>query len=335
MIRLIAAAVLLACSCAAWADFSDAPRVPVLLEQLQARYGFTASQLNDVRATLRGAQLMPQLLHEERHAKEKTLAWSAYRKIAVNARNVTAGLAFMHENQRWLDKAEAIYGVPPSVITAILGVETRYGRNTGHVRTIDALSTMAFEHDRRSDFFFSELEQFFVLCRDDGLDPSTVQGSYAGALGMAQFMPSNYRRLAVDFDGSGTANLWSAPDAIGSIANYLVHYDPVRRWQRGMPIMLPATAPGRLPADVTVNPRQIDSLVGSLEQGGIRSASGVVLPASLPAAFVRLDGAGTQQADWMVLSPFYAIMSYNPRIFYAMAVSQLAQELAHARRGDR
>lgn len=309
--------------------------MPALLAQLQTRYGFTADQLDDVRTALRGAQLMPQLLHEERHAKERTLAWSSYRRIAVNPRNVAAGLAFMRENRHWLDKAEAIYGVPPNVITAILGVETRYGRNTGHVRTIDALSTMAFEHDRRSDFFFAELEQFFVLCRDDGLDPSALRGSYAGALGMAQFMPSNYRRLAVDFDGSGTANLWSAADAIGSIANYLVSYDPARRWQRGMPIMLPATAPSTLPAAVTVNPRQIDSVVGSLERNGIRNVTGVEVPANLPAAFVRLDGAGTQQADWMVLSPFYAIMSYNPRIFYAMAVSQLALKLAHARQGDR
>lgn len=330
--RLIALGLVFFCTCA-WADFSTAPQVPALLEQLRAREGFDAAQLAVVRDALKQAQFLPQLIQSERNAKERTLSWAAYRPIAVNATNIQNGAAFMRANRHWLAKAEALYGVPPAVVTAIIGVETKYGAFTGQTRALDALTTMAFRHPTRGAFFLSELEKFFVLCRDDGLAPATLKGSYAGALGYVQFMPSNYLRLAVDFDGDGKVDLWSAPDAIGSVANYLVHYDPKRSWRRGEPLIVAARTPATLPASVSVNALQAATTIGGLAQAGITSAHGDALPATLAAGFVRLDGAAQYPANWIVLPNFYAIMSYNPRIFYAMAVAQLAAELAGAGAG--
>lgn len=324
--RFAALALLLFASCA-WADFSGAPQVPALLKQLRTQHGFDKAQLASVRSALKNARFLPQLIHTERHSKEKTLTWDRYRTIAVNPRNIKNGQAFMRVQHRWLAKAEAIYGVPPAVVTAVLGVETKYGRNTGHVRALDALATMAFKHPTRGPFFLSELGQFFVLCRDDGLDPEALKGSYAGALGDAQFMPSNYLRLGVDFDGNGTVDLWSPADAIGSVANYLAHYDHANGWQRGIPLVVAAQAPATLPTSVTANSRHPSTRVKALKQAGIVAAGGTPLPSQLRVGFVRLDGATQTPADWIALPNFYAVMSYNPRTFYAMAVSQLAVAL--------
>ncbi|TAM09787.1 MAG: lytic murein transglycosylase [Nevskiaceae bacterium] len=330
--RLIALGLVLLSTCA-WADFSTAPQVPALLSQLQAQEGFDAAQLAGVRDALKQAQFLPQLIQTERTAKEHTLTWDAYRPIAVNAHNIDNGEAFMRVNHHWLAKAEALYGVPPAVVTAILGVETKYGTYTGRARALDALATMAFRHPTRGPFFLSELEKFFVLCRDDGFAPTALKGSYAGALGAAQFMPSNYLRLAVDFDGDGKVDLWSIPDAIGSVAHYLAQYDRTRSWRRGEPLIVAARVPAVLPAGVGVNARRADTTIAALARVGVSSAHGDVLPPTLPAGFVRLDGAIRSPADWIALPNFYAVMSYNPRIFYAMAVSQLAAALADAGAG--
>lgn len=311
----------------AQADFSRAPKAQTLYQNLRTKDGFNAAELAVVRKALANAQFLPALIHTAQHSKEKTLSWDAYRPIAVNPSNVENGLAFMQAQHKWLAKAEKVYGVPPAVITAVLGVETKYGTYTGHVRALDALSTMAFKHPTRGAFFMSELEQFFVLCRDDNFKPETPESSYAGALGYAQFMPSNYLRLGVDFDGNGRVDLWSAADAIGSIANYLVHYDHHRGWHRGQALVLPAGAPQKLPQALNVNARHAPSDLTKLAHAGIVPATATTLPHDLPAGFIRLDGAKTTRADWIALPNFYAIMSYNPRIFYAMAVSQLTRAL--------
>lgn len=320
---------------AAWAlpvraDFSRAPQAKTLYQHLRAQSHFDSAQIEVVRKALENAQFLPQLIHTEQNAKEKTLTWDAYRPIAVNPRNLENGLAFMQVQHKWLNKAQQVYGVPPAVIVAILGVETKYGTYTGHVRALDALATMAFKHPTRGAFFLSELEQFFVLCRDDKFAPEEPESSYAGALGYAQFMPSNYLRLGVDFDGNGRVDLWSAADAIGSIANYLVQYDHHRGWQDGQALMVPAHAPEKLSSSVAVNARHAPETLADLQHQNITPAVAVNLPGTLPAGFVRLDGATKTPADWIALPNFYAIMSYNPRIFYAMAVSQLAHELEHA-----
>jgi len=311
----------------AQADFSHAPQTPQLLASLRDQHGFSTAQLAQVRAALRDAQLLPQLIHTEQHAKERTLSWDDYAPIHINPTNIANGVRFMQAQRTWLTRAEDEYGVPAAVITAVLGVETKYGRFTGHVRVLDALATMGFDHPTRGPFFLSELEQFFVLCRDDDLKPTQPEGSYAGAMGAAQFMPSNYLKLGVDFDNDGSVDLWSAPDAIGSIANYLVNYAPDRGWDRGMPLMVPAKVTRTPPASLTINGKRATTTVAALRDDGITPQRS--LPGDLHAGLVRLDGHDDQQ-DWIALHNFYAVMTYNPRIFYAMAVAQLAEALTAA-----
>ena len=211
------------CLCAsASADFSGDARTPRLLQDLKTQYAFSPAELDQVKAALKDARELPQLIHSEQTNKEKTLTWEDYRPLHVMPANISNGLRFLQEQKQWLDKAQERYGVPPEVVTALLGVETKYGIFTGRYRVLDSLSTLGYEHPSRAPFFFGELLQFFVLCRDDRLDPGAVRGSYAGAMGMAQFMPSNYRSLAVDFDGDGRVDLrHSVPDVLASTANLL------------------------------------------------------------------------------------------------------------------
>jgi membrane-bound lytic murein transglycosylase B len=307
------------------ANYANDARADRLYTLLQQRYGFGADDLAAVRKALAQAQSLPQLVATERNAKERTLTWDAYEPIHVNEANIAAGRRFLIEQHDWLARAEAEYGVPPQVIAAILGVETKYGRVTGRYRALDTLSTMAFEHPTRGDFFLDELAQLFVLCRDDHLTVTDLKSSYAGALGAAQFMPSNYRRLGVDFDGDGQVNLWSAPDAIGSIARYLTEYRPANAWRRGQPLFVKARAANALAADLPRNASTADLTVGALEQAGLQPTP--ALPPGLPAGLVEL-----QRSDgieyWVALPNFYSVMSYNPRVFYAAAVACLAQALS-------
>jgi len=314
----------------AFADYSQHPRVPELLQKLRADYGFTAAQLTAVTDALTQAEQIPKLIEAEQKAKEKTLTWADYRQIHVHEANRQDGARFLAEYGDWLARAEAQYGVPPTVIAAILGVETKYGSYTGKHRVLDALATQGFDHPTRSAFFFAELAEFFALCRDQDFKPAEVLGSYAGAVGTAQFMPSNYRRLAVDFDGDGRRDLWSAPDAIGSVANYFVNFAPARAWQRGLPLMVPVTLDDEPGSNWPLNGKAQTHRVVDFLNVGARPA--VTLPADTPVGLVELTLSHEPERKeyWLGLQNFYAVMSYNPRVYYAMAVAQLAGELQHA-----
>ena len=170
-----------------------------------------------------------------------------------------------------------------------------------------------------------QLVAFFAFCRDFGIDPTEPKGSYAGAMGWAQFMPSNYRRLAVDFDGDGERDLWQPADAIGSVARYLVDYDPARRWRRGEPLMVPARLTRPLHADVPVNTSRSTHRAADLPALGLESS--VELPPETPVGIVRLQ-LDQGEEYWLGLHNFYSLMSYNPRVYYAMTVSQLAAAMA-------
>jgi membrane-bound lytic murein transglycosylase B len=326
---------LLACAllmpAAAWADYSQHPRAAELLQRLQQQYDFTPAQLDAVRAALASAQQLPQLIQAEQTAAERTLTWTRYRPIHVNEANIRNGVRFMREHAHWLQRAQAEYGVPPHVITAILGVETKYGSYTGRHRTLDALATQGFDHPTRTPFFFSELAEFFAFCRDQGLEPGEIRGSYAGAVGYAQFMPSNYRRLAVDFDGDGRVDLWTVPDAIGSIANYLVRYRPEVAWQRGEPVTLPLRRFEVRAAQVSFNQRRPDYTLAQLATLG---AEPTRQPAGNPRAGLVELRRDQGREFWIALTNFYSIMSYNPRVFYAMAVAHLADEIERAAATD-
>ena len=301
----------------------------LLLATLRDRYGFSATDLASVRTALVEARFVSGLIHTEHHAKERTSGWDQYQPIHVNERNVTHGLDFLEAQRRWLSQAEDDYGVPPQVIAAILGVETKWGTYTGRYRVLDSLTTLGFDHPTRSAFFMSELTQYFVWCRDSGTDPLQVLGSYAGAMSDAQFMPSNYpqarRRLQRRRAGRTCGAL---PDAIGSIARYLTLYDPQRSWKRGMPMMVRgaphrATASGlsaqpALPAPAHRRP--------ACRGRGARRAV-----ARWPARRTRRVAARDRNPEeWIALENFYSVMSYNPQVFYAMAVAQLAEQLSQA-----
>ncbi|MDE2148820.1 MAG: lytic murein transglycosylase [Gammaproteobacteria bacterium] len=324
---LLLVIALLAALPAAAADFDDAAQLPALLAHLRDDDGFSAGELVRVRQALAQAQALPQVVSRAENAKEKTLTWDDYEPIHVNPANVRNGVAFMTAQQAWLERAEADYGVAPAVIAALLGVETKYGAYTGHYRVIDALATQAFEHPTRGDFFLHELEDFFVLSRDHGLDPLMPKGSYAGATGMVQFMPSSVLRFALDYDGDGSIDLNSPADAIGSVANYLANHDPQRAWQRGLPLIVPASVDGDPPTTFPRNQTIPDQTVASLTAAGIRPQP--ELPGNLIAGWIALDAADGVR-NFVALQNFYAVMSYNPHVFYAMSVAELAQRLTQA-----
>lgn len=327
MMRWLAGVCIALMAFSAQADFSTEPQAGVLLATLRDRYGFSDTDLASVRTALIEARFVSGLIHTEHHAKERTSGWDQYEPIHVNERNVTHGLEFLVAQRRWLSQAEDDYGVPPPVIAAILGVETKWGTYTGRYRVLDSLTTLGFNHPTRSAFFMSELTQYFVWCRDSGTDPLQVLGSYAGAMSAAQFMPSNYRKLGVDYNGDGQVNLWSLPDAIGSIARYLTQYDPQRSWKRGMPMMVRAHLTGPLAADFPRNQPFPLQRIADLRAAGV--VPDVPLPDSLRAGLVELPReTGTE--EWIALDNFYAVMSYNPQVFYAMAVAQLAEQLSQA-----
>ncbi len=260
--------------------------------------------------------------------------WRDYRPIFISQSRIDGGKKFLATHRDALAKAEAKYGVPAEIITAILGVETSYGGNTGKYAVIDALNTLAFAYPRtnepakiprenlREAFFRDELGQLFALGKDEGLDITTLQGSYAGAMGWGQFMPSSYRDYAVDGDGDGKRDLFNdLDDVFASVANYFAKKGG---WQRGAPVMLRAT---RDPAAAEFNAETVDPVhtVAELAARGYRPQGNVAQDTK--ATVIKLDGNNGPEY-WMVFNNFQAITKYNTSRLYATAVYQLAEAIA-------
>ena len=253
--------------------------------------------------------------------------WAAYRARFVEPIRIRAGVAFWGANQRWLGQAEDLYGVPPEVIIGIIGVETIFGRQMGNFRVIDALATLAFDFPSgrkdRSAFFKDELESWFVLCKSEGVDPLAWRGSYAGALGMAQFMPSSFNKYAVDFDGDGHVDLHdNAADVIGSVANYLAEFG----WKRGMPARFDVRPPSETSERAALlAPDIVPTFTAGemIEHGAWLPEAALSVDSLL--ALVELqngDGAPTYVAG---TTNFYALTRYNWSSYYAMAVLALGE----------
>jgi membrane-bound lytic murein transglycosylase B len=252
--------------------------------------------------------------------------WFEYAAQFLNAARVDAGVAFLREHEAVLRRAEREFGVPAEIIVAIIGVETFYGRNTGSYSVIDALTTLAFDYPRRASFFRGELEHFLLLCREQGLSPLEVKGSYAGALGLPQFMPGSVRNYAVDYDDDGTIDLANDPDdAIGSVGNFLARHD----WQPGQPVI--AAAVIELDAKDIVLGR-IDGGMSerrSLDAWARDGVSGFDLPAGLapdPVGLLMLEEAGGP-SYWLVFNNWYVLTRYNRSRLYATVVWELAQAI--------
>lgn len=328
VIRQLACGLLLIAPFAATADYSEHPRAVLLLDRLESEHGFDPADLKAAREALVEAEKLPELIEQEQTAPEHTLTWTAYRKLHVTETMIRRGAAFFEDHEATLRRAEADYGVAPEVIVAILGVETRYGGFTGRTRVLDALATQAFDHPSRSDFFLSELAAFLVLTRETALEPTGPKGSYAGAMGWAQFMPSNYRRLALDYDDDGDIDLWSPADAIGSIARYLIDYEPRSAWRAGEPMALtPRRFQVRADAIAFNTPRPNASID---ELAAIGAEPTREMPTEMPAGLLELQR--DEGREFLIALPnFYAVMRYNPRVFYAMAVGDLAEAIARTR----
>jgi membrane-bound lytic murein transglycosylase B len=297
------------------------PDVEAFVVQMARQHDFDALELRRLFAGLEANQTIINAFNAPATARP----WSYFRKLYVTSSRIDGGVAFWNENAQWLERARLKYGVPEEIITSIIGVETIYGQYTGKFRTVDALYTLGFEVARRSQFFQGQFEHFLLLTRDNGIDPQSVTGSFAGAMGIPQFMPSSYRQYAVDFDEDGRIDLWnSVADAIGSVANYLSRFG----WEEGEPIVLPA--------------RVATPETDALERLGVKPA---LTLAQLRSRGVEAEGEIGDQVDagfftleadeglqhWISLKNFYVITRYNRSNNYAMAVYQLSREILHQR----
>jgi membrane-bound lytic murein transglycosylase B len=259
--------------------------------------------------------------------------WAAYRARFIEPTRIRAGLRFWQTHRSALERAEREYGVPASLIVGIIGVETLYGQNTGNFRILDALATLTFHfpgaHPRataRQAFFQSELEQFLLLTSRSGADPLAIRGSYAGAMGLPQFMPSSWAKFAVDFDGDGRIDLFGSPqDAIGSVANYFKAFD----WRPGMPTHYPVVlTPGQTDMDSLLAPDILPtfSVANFVSKGAV--LSGAALQHTGPLALIELLNGPDAPSYVAGSENFYAITRYNWSSYYAMAVIDLAEAVA-------
>lgn len=247
--------------------------------------------------------------------------WSRYRNGFINARRIRQGLEFWDSNRAVLDAVAGSSGVPASVIVALLGVETAWGSNSGRHKAFDTLATLAFEYPPRAAFFRDELESLLVLARDQGIPVAEIRSSYAGALGMPQFMPGSWRRYAVDGDGDAHIDLWQNPaDAVASVANFLVRHG----WQAGQPTALKASVDGAPEVGGGIRP---DTPLRELRQRGVRTLGAV---ADSESGVLLRYGNGDGAEYWVGLQNFYVITRYNRSSFYAMSVVQLAEALERA-----
>ncbi len=293
--------------------------------EMVQRHGFDAERIGSLLE--RGSYRQEIIDAMERPYESKP--WHRYRRLFLTPERISGGLAFWRENASLLAQAQATYGVPPEIVVAILGVETSYGARLGDHRAIDALTTLGFAYPKRADFFRGELEQLLLLGLEGQVDAAGAVGSYAGALGKPQFIPSSYRSYAVDFDGDGKRDLWgSNADVIGSVANYFSQHG----WRRGEPVAFRVKVPGAPPPDLEVaekKPVSPNTTVDRLRSAGIEWQDRV--GGDAPATLVRLDGQGDEY--WVALQNFYVITRYNHSNLYAMAAYQLSQEIK-ARYGD-
>jgi membrane-bound lytic murein transglycosylase B len=257
-------------------------------------------------------------------APSTALPWHVFRTRHVNDARIAGGLKFWNEHADVLERAAANYRVPPEIIVATIGIETLYGRNTGNVNVLDALTTLAFGYPRRADFFRGELEQFLLLTRENGWGMNAVRGSFAGAIGVPQFLPSSYRKYAVDFDGDGRRDLRQVVDAIGSVANYYRQFG----WQQGAEVIVPVDVGG-----TALEPLLGAGIAPHATVAEFRKQGVVPLEPVADDVLAALITAETETGPryWLGLNNFYVITRYNRSINYAMVVNELAWTLRQQR----
>jgi membrane-bound lytic murein transglycosylase B len=304
-------------------SFAENPEVGAFIAEMRTQYGFDPQVLQRYFSSVRSNTAVLNAISPKAVAELKP-AWQSYRRRFVNDSKIVEGIDFWEKNEASLAKAQALYGVPPEIVVAILGVETGYGRNMGKFTVLEALATLAFDYPPRAPFFRNELAELLLLARENGHDPLEYKGSYAGAIGIPQFMPSSHRLYAIDFDGDKKIDLRrSRTDAIGSVARYL----SLHGWQLGGLIARRATLTGD-PAPLLVGGFLPTTPLRELESRGAR-ITGEVSEADGHArvALIELVDLDAPKEYWVGFNNFYVITRYNRSSFYAMSVFQLSEAL--------
>jgi membrane-bound lytic murein transglycosylase B len=294
------------------------------IRQMAERHGFVEQELKFLFGRARREPAILAAIAPPKTAPMRS--WRTYRGRFINDARAAEGAEFWRRHAAALERAAREHGVPEEIIVAIIGVETVYGRQMGTWRVIDALSTLAFDFPPRAEFFRSELEQYLLYAREAGVDVFSVRGSYAGAIGIPQFMPGSYRRFAVDFDGDGAIDLRGNPtDAIGSVANFLVKHG----WKRGERVHLPARVAGEAHRELVAIGIEPKTALSEMKRFGVETRTDLAL--DTPVALIELESPGAASEFRLGLRNFYVLTRYNRSVLYASAVYDLAQEIKSKR----
>ncbi len=301
-------------------DYRFREDVEQFIERLAKSSDYSEQELVDLFSQVKNQRH----LFERMNKPAEKLEWHQYRKIFLTDKRIRRGMAFWDEQRELLERIETEYGVPPEIIVAIVGVETFYGQYKGKAPVFDTLVTFAFDYPKRARFFTAELEAYLRLAKENGFDPRSLKGSYAGAMGMPQFISSSYRSYAVDYDGDGQADLFdSLPDVLGSVANYFRKHG----WKPGAPVAHPIRADGAA-ADRFETDLKPAYRWAQLKAAGFSSEESI--PDDAPVSLIRLKLPKGEEY-WAGRDNFYTITRYNHSELYAMAVHQLGQAIRQAR----
>lgn len=324
--------LLAAMACAVGLAQADEPHpgAAAFAESAALEHGLEPSEVLEVLAEARYQQSIVDAMTRPAESKP----WHAYRPIFLTSKRINGGVAFWRENESLIARASEAFGVDPEIIVSIIGVETYYGRVTGNYRVIDALATLGFYYPEslkrdRSEFFAGELLEFMLLTREEDLPVNKVTGSYAGAMGMGQFISSSYRAYAVDFDDDGRRDLWrSTPDVVASVANYLHRHG----WKKGELVALRAVPAGTLDTNIiSSGPYTPEHRIADIAEHGLVSRAD--LDPERLAGVLELEEEA-RNIHFLTFDNFYVITRYNRSPLYAMAVLQLSQEIKQAMDGS-
>jgi membrane-bound lytic murein transglycosylase B len=311
--------VSLACSLPAAAQTVNKSARAAFIDKMVVQHDFDRAALA---ALLDEAVIDKTILDTMARPAERVVPWFEYRKIFLTEERIAAGVRFWGEHAATIQQVAERYGVAPEMIVSIVGIETYFGTRMGRYRVLDALATLAFAYPPRAEFFTSELESFLLLTREEKVDPKAALGSYAGAMGAGQFIPSSYRAYAVDVDADGKRDLWSNwDDALGSVANYFAKHG----WKAGEPVMERAIRPEGFAGPEPSNKLTLDGTVGSVTQLGYVFTT--TLPTNAPAAPYSYEAEGGGSEYWIGYHNFAVVTRYNRSTKYALAAVQLSEAI--------